>query len=59
LRRFLARELAAQLGRPFVPFNRVAGFDATTASEIGRWTDTCAPSVAVALLLDRWSSRCG
>jgi len=56
---FLARELAARIGRPFVPFHRVAGFDATATAEVGRWTDTCAPSVAVALLLDRWSSRCG
>ncbi len=56
---FLARELAARTGRPFVPFHRVAGFDATTAGEAARWSDTCAPSVAVALLLDRWSSRCG
>jgi len=56
---FLARELAMRIGRPFVPFHRVAVFDTTTANDSGRWTDTCAPSVAVALLLDRWNSRCG
>ena len=56
---FLARELAARSGRPFVPFHRVAGLDPATAGEASRWADTCAPSVAVALLLDRWSSRCG
>lgn len=56
---FLARELAARSGRPFVPFHSVAGLDSVMASETARWADTCAPSVAVALLLDRWSSRCG
>lgn len=52
---FLARELAARSGRPFVPFHSLASPDAACAD----WTNTCAPSVAVALLLARWSSPCG
>lgn len=56
---FLARELAMRVGRPFVPFHDVAGLDPIAAADTSRWADTCAPSVAVALLLDRWSGRCG
>lgn len=55
----LARELAARSGRPFVAFHTLACLDTAAAQGIGRWADTCAPSVAVALLLDRWSSPCG
>ena len=56
---FLARELAARSGRPFVAFHTVAGLDTAAPRAVGRWADTCAPSVAVALLLDRWSPSCG
>lgn len=56
---FLARELAARCGRPFVAFHTLAGLDTAAAHAIRQWADTCAPSVAVALLLDRWSSPCG
>lgn len=50
---FLARELAARCGRPFVPFHTLASLDPTTA----HWASTCAPSVAVALLFERWSQK--
>jgi (4-(4-[2-(gamma-L-glutamylamino)ethyl]phenoxymethyl)furan-2-yl)methanamine synthase len=56
---FLARELAARCGRPFIPFHRLAQIDRSAASGALQWADVCAPSVAVALLLDRWSSPCG
>lgn len=52
---FLARTLAERLGRPFIPFQSLAGGDLHDAN----WASTCAPSVAVALLFDSWSSTCG
>jgi (4-(4-[2-(gamma-L-glutamylamino)ethyl]phenoxymethyl)furan-2-yl)methanamine synthase len=52
---FLVHELAARAGRPCVPFHSLASADASQAD----WADTCAPSVAVALLLERWSRSCG
>jgi len=52
---FLVRELAARSGRPFVPFHHLV----RPAAACADWTNTCAPSVAVALLLARWSSPCG
>jgi len=55
---FLVRQLAAGSGRPFVPFHSLAGVE-TAADAAPGWVNTCAPSVAVALLLDRWSSPCG
>ncbi len=48
---FVARELAARCGRPFVPFHTLAG----PAPRQPAWADTCAPSVAVAMLLARWN----
>lgn len=56
---FLARELARLGGRPFVPFHSVVGLQAAAGATLHSWADTCAPSVAVALLLERWSSSCG
>lgn len=56
---FLARELAARSGRHFVPFDHLAGFDPAAGRDTRQWVNTCAPSVAVALLFDRWSSSCG
>jgi len=56
---FLARELAARSGRPFVPFHTLASLATAAAPGAGPWADTCAPSVAVALLLARWSQPCG
>jgi len=53
---FLARQLAAKSGHPFVAFHSVAGLHSAAGDAVHRWADTCAPSVAVALLLDRWSS---
>ncbi|AYH43992.1 hydantoinase/oxoprolinase family protein [Azoarcus sp. DN11] len=55
---FLARELARHGHHPFVAFHSVAGLNAAATDSVHRWADTCAPSVAVALLLDR-SSSCG
>ena len=46
---FLARELAAQLGRPYLDFDRLASVEAGCAD----WARVCAPSVAVALLAAR------
>jgi len=46
---FLARALAHRLGRPFLPFDAL--IDA--APECRKWAPTCAPSVAVAMLLER------
>lgn len=46
---FLARRLADRLGRPFLPFDAL--IDADTGSR--KWIATCAPSVAVAVLLER------
>jgi (4-(4-[2-(gamma-L-glutamylamino)ethyl]phenoxymethyl)furan-2-yl)methanamine synthase len=51
---FLARDLAALSGRPFIAFHSVAGLHGSAGDAVHRWADTCAPSVAVALLLDRW-----
>jgi len=48
---FLARALAQGLGRPFQPFDSL--IDATPACR--KWVATCAPSVAVAVLLERES----
>lgn len=56
---FLVHELAARGGRPCIPFHRLAGVDQQAAGSVRNWADTCAPSVAVALLLDRWSASCG
>ncbi|HJV25846.1 MAG TPA: hydantoinase/oxoprolinase family protein [Aromatoleum sp.] len=56
---FLARELAHHSSREFVAFHSVAGLTPSAADTVHRWADTCAPSVAVALLLDRWSPSCG
>jgi len=52
---FLVRELATRGGRPYVPFHTLVSPDATNPD----WANTCAPSVAVALLLERWSRSCG
>lgn len=52
---FLVQELAARCGRPWLPFHTVA----TLAPAIAGWADTCAPSVAVAELLQRWRNPCG
>ncbi|MBN8441587.1 MAG: H4MPT-linked C1 transfer pathway protein [Thauera sp.] len=46
---FLARSLADRLGRSFVPFDAL--IDANPACR--KWVATCAPSVAVAVLLER------
>ena len=46
---FLAHSLAQRLGRPFLPF--AALIDADPACR--KWVATCAPSVAVAVLLER------
>lgn len=46
---FLAQALAYRLGRPFQPFDAL--IDA--APECRKWVATCAPSVAVAVLLER------
>jgi probable H4MPT-linked C1 transfer pathway protein len=46
---FLAHGLAQNLGRPFVPFDAL--IDADPACR--KWVATCAPSVAVAVLLAR------
>jgi (4-(4-[2-(gamma-L-glutamylamino)ethyl]phenoxymethyl)furan-2-yl)methanamine synthase len=54
---FLARQLAARSGRPFVAFHSVAGLPTAAGDALHRWADACAPSVAVALLLDRWSQE--
>jgi probable H4MPT-linked C1 transfer pathway protein len=56
---FLVRELAGRCGRPFVPFHTLADVDVSAAHHATPWADTCAPSVAVALLLARWSQPCG
>jgi hypothetical protein len=56
---FLARELAARSGRHFVPFDHLAGVDPAASLGARQWANTCAPSVAIALLFDRWSSSCG
>jgi hypothetical protein len=46
---FLARSLADRLGRPFLPFDAL--IDADPACH--NWVATCAPAVAVAVLLER------
>ncbi|MBS0509807.1 MAG: H4MPT-linked C1 transfer pathway protein [Proteobacteria bacterium] len=46
---FLAQALADRLGRPFQPFDAL--IDADPACR--RWVATCAPAVAVAVLLER------
>lgn len=56
---FLVHELAARSGRRCIPFHRLAGVEHAAAGSVRDWADTCAPSVAVALLLDRWSAPCG
>ncbi len=55
---FLARELAARLDRPFLPFHSLAALSGP-AREVASWVDVCAPSVAVALLLSHRSQPCG
>ena len=52
---FLARRLAAQLGRDFRAFHTLAEAPAPLAA----WANTCAPSVAVALLHAAELRRCG
>lgn len=52
---FLAWELAARNGWPCRPFHRLTSLDPIDAS----WADTCAPSVAVATLFERWRQTCG
>lgn len=47
---FLARELAARLGRPCIDFDRLVPAD---VGGFATWTRVCAPSVAVALLFSR------
>lgn len=49
--RFLARELAVRLARPYRAFEALAGI----APEHAEWAQVCAPSVAVAVL--RWQDR--
>lgn len=56
---FLARQLAARSGRPFVHFHELANLAPLAAPGAGAWVDTCAPSVSVALLLAHWSQPCG
>jgi len=57
--KFLARALAERIGRPFISFQSLAGGDAMWPEAGADWSSTCAPSVAVALLFDGWSSSCG
>lgn len=57
--KFLARALAERIGRPFISFQSLAGSDAMWPNAGADWSSTCAPSVAVALLFDGWSSSCG
>ncbi len=52
---FLVRELAMRSNRPWLPFHTVANLGPAAAG----WADTCAPSVAVAMLFERWRQTCG
>ena len=56
---FLVHELAARGGRACIPFHRLAGVEHAAPGQVRDWADTCAPSVAVALLLHQWSAPCG